>query len=66
MRTRKNVVTHNGNKYLSGQRIQNSAHKKMTSGRSEDDKVTIGIHGPAVSIEYSTVLNVDNYTNLWC
>ena len=56
----KDVVTYNDNKYLSGQRIQNSAHKKMTRKRSEDDKVFIGIHGPAVSVEYSTVLNADN------
>lgn len=56
----RDVVTHNGNKYLSGQRIQNSAHKKMTRKRSEDEKIFIGIHGPAVSVEYSTVLNADN------
>lgn len=55
----KDVVTHNGNKYLSGQQIQNSAHKKMTRKRSEDDKAIV-IHGPAVSVEYSTVLNADN------
>ncbi|XP_022795420.1 uncharacterized protein LOC111334006 [Stylophora pistillata] len=56
----KDVVTHNDKKYLSGQRIQNSAHKKMTRGRSEDDQTSIGLHGPAVSVEYSTVLNADN------
>lgn len=56
----KDVLTHNGNKYLSGQQIQNSAQKRMTSGRSKDDNTSIGIHGPAVSVEYSTVLNADN------
>lgn len=56
----KGVVTHNDNKYLSGQQIQNSVHKRMTSGRSDNDETSIGIHGPAVSVEYSTVLNADN------
>lgn len=57
---RKDVVTCNDKKYLSGHRIQNSVLKKMTSGRSRDDQTSIGIHGPAVSVEYSTVLNADN------
>lgn len=56
----KDVVMLNDKKYLSGQGVQNSIHKKMISRRSEDDQTSIGMHGPAVSVEYSTVLNAGN------
>ena len=56
----RDVVTLNGKKYLSGQGIQNSMHKRMISGSPEDNQKSILIHGPAVSVDYSTVLNAEN------
>ena len=57
----RDVKTLNDRKYLSGQGIQNRMHKKVISSSSPDDyQKSILIRGPAVSVEYSTILNAEN------
>lgn len=55
----RDVITLNDKKYLSGQGIK-IRQKELISRSPEDDQKLILIHGPAVSVEYSTILNAEN------
>ena len=50
-----------GNKtYLNGRAIQNQRCENMTGRMKTDDEGQVLTHGPAVSVEYSTVLSAEN------